>query len=52
MEDEDIILDSEAKIYVAFKYNSDNMSPQAVADMIRYCLESEGFGEILDMEIK
>ncbi len=52
MEDEDIILDSEAKIYITFKYNSDNLSPEGLMNAIRYCIESDGLGEILDVEIK
>ena len=50
--DDEIELDYECKIYLAFKYNSDNLSETAIIDSIIYLIESEGYGKLIDLEIK
>ncbi len=51
-EEDEIKFDRECKIIVYFRYDSNELSDGAITDLIRYRIEGEGFGEIIDMEIK
>ena len=51
-EEDDIILDCEAQYYITFKYNSENISPEALFNCVQSYMETDGFTKIIDIEIK
>ncbi len=51
-EEDEIEFDRECKIIVYFKYSSRDLSDFGIAAVITSAIESDGFGEIMDIEIK